>query len=121
MSLLDAAMEKCVMLDKTTQKDGYGGITTVYVDGEEFYAATVFNSSSNENAASVQETTDLYTITTRKNVVLQYHDVFKRVRDGKVFRVTTNGGDKATPDSASLDMRVVSAEEYEEENEVTDG
>ena len=113
MSLLDSAMESCVMLDKTTQKDGYGGIQTVYVQGAEFNAAIVFDSSMQARAASVQGVTDLYTITTRKNVILQYHDIFLRVRDGKKFRVTSDGDDKATPASASLDMRVVSAEEYE--------
>lgn len=117
MSLLDDAMEKCVILDKTTQKDGYGGVKTVYVNGAEISAAIVFDNSMQARAASVQGVTDLYTITTRKNVVLQYHDVFKRVKDGKIFRVTSDGDDKATPASASLDMRVVSAEEYE----VTDG
>lgn len=117
MSLLDDAMEDCVILDKTTRKDGYGGIVTEYVDGAPFQAAIVFDSSMAARVASVQGVTDLYTITTRKNVVLQYHDVFRRVRDGKIFRVTSDGDDKATPASASLDMRVVSAEEHE----VTDG
>lgn len=113
MSLLDNAMEKCVILDKTTQKDGYGGVVTTYVNGAEFDAAIVFDSSMEARLASIQGVTDLYTVTTRKNVVLQYHDVFRRERDGKVFRVTSDGDDKATPASASLDMRVVSAEEFE--------
>lgn len=117
MSLLDDAMESCVILDKRTEKDGYGGVKTTYVDGAEFQAAIVFDSSMQARLASVQGVTDLYTITTRKNVVLQYHDVFRRIKDGKIFRVTSDGDDKATPASASLDMRVVSAEEYE----VTDG
>lgn len=117
MSLLDDAMESCVILDKRTEKDGYGGVKTAYVDGAEFQAAIVFDSSMQARLASVQGVTDLYTITTRKNVVLQYHDVFRRQKDGKIFRVTSDGDDKATPASASLDMRVVSAEEYE----VTDG
>ena len=99
------------------EKDGYGGVKTSYVDGAEFQAAIVFDSSMQARLASVQGVTDLYTITTRKNVVLQYHDVFRRQKDGKIFRVTSDGDDKATPASASLDMRVVSAEEYE----VTDG
>lgn len=116
MSLLDDAMEECVILDKTTEKDGYGGIVTRYVDGASFVAATVFDSSMAARVASAQGVTDLYTVTTRKNVVLQYHDVFRRVRDGKIFRVTSDGDDKATPASASLDMRVVSAEEYEVTN-----
>lgn len=113
MSLLDSAMETCVILDKTTKKDGYGGVITKYVNGAEFNAAIVFDSSMEARLASFQGVTDIYTVTTRKSVVLQYHDVFRRERDGKAFRVTSDGYDKATPASASLDMRVVKAEEYE--------
>jgi hypothetical protein len=56
--------------------------------------------------------TGLYTITTAKNINLQFHDVFRRDEDQKVFRVTSDGDDKHTPDSAGLNMRQVSAEEW---------
>ena len=79
MSLLDEAMEKCVMIDKTTVPDGIGGYDTVYVEGAEFDA---------------------------------YHDIFKRIRDGKVFRVTSDGDDVFTPQSATLDMRQCTCEEF---------
>lgn len=113
MSLLDLAMEDCVMMDKTTAPDGYGGFIPSWTDGAPFQAAVVFDSSMAARVASVQGVTDLYTVTTRKNTVLNYHDVFRRVRDGKIFRVTTDGDDKATPPTATLDMRVVNAEEWE--------
>lgn len=113
MSLLSDAMEKCVMLDKHTQSDGYGGYVSTYVDGAEFNAAIVFDSSMQARAAGVQGVTSLYTITTPKAVNLQYHDVFRRKRDGKIFRVTSDGDDKHTPASASLNMRQVTAEEWE--------
>ena len=54
----------------------------------------------------------MYTVTTPKSVVLQYHDVIKRDRDGKVLRITSDGDDKYTPASAGLNMRQVSAEEF---------
>lgn len=113
MSLLDEAMEQCIMVDKTTQPSEYGGVKPVWQDGAPFSAAIVYDSSMPARLASVQGVKDLYTVTTRKAVVLNYHDVFRRVRDGKIFRVTSDGDDKATPASATLDMRVVSAEEYE--------
>lgn len=116
MSLLDDAMEECRMIDKTTAPDGYGGITTKWVDGADFNAAIVFNSSMDARVASVQGVTSLYTVTTQKAISLQYHDVFKRIRDGKIFRVTSDGDDNATPASASLNMRVVQAEEWEVTN-----
>lgn len=113
MSLLSEAMEACVMLDKRTQADGYGGYISTYVDGAAFNAAIVFDSSMQARTAGVQGVTSLYTVTTGKAINLQYHDVFRRERDGKIFRVTSDGDDKHTPGSASLNMRQVSAEEWE--------
>ncbi len=117
MSLLDEAMEKCTMQDKTTAPDGYGGYTTVWKDGAPFYAAIVIDSSMQAKIAEQQGVTGLYTVTTAKALNLQYHDVFRRESDKKIFRVTSDGDDKKTPNSAGLDMRQVSAEEWR----LTDG
>ena len=112
MSLLEQAMEKCVLIDKTTQADGYGGYITTYVEGAEFQAAIVFDTSMQARVADKQGVTSLYTVTTSKALTLEYHDIFKRVRDSKIFRVTSDGDDKYTPASATLDMRQVTAEEF---------
>lgn len=112
MSLLDEAMEKCIYLDKTTAPDGYGGTTTSWQEGAEFYAAIVFDTSMEARVADKQGVTSLYTVTTHKNLTLEYHDVFRRLRDGKIFRVTSDGDDKHTPASANLNMRQVTAEEW---------
>lgn len=112
MSLLSEAMEDCVLLDKTTQVDEYGGFIPTYVEGAEFQAAVTFDSSIQARRAEKEGVTSLYTITTRKNIVLEYRMVFRRIRDGKIFRVTSDGDDKFTPKSASLNMRQVTAEEW---------
>ena len=113
MSLLSEAMEPCTMYDRTTVADGYGGFKPMWVLGAEFSAAITYDSSMPARVASVEGVTALYTVTTEKTVNLQYHDVFRRNSDGKIFRVTSDGDDKKTPASASLNMRQVSAEEYE--------
>ena len=113
MSLLDEAMENCIILNKIIVQDGYGGYETIYVDGVPFDAAIVLDNSMQARAAEKQGVTSLYTVTITKALNLQYHDVFKRLRDGKIFRVTSDGDDKHTPASASLNMRQVSAEEWE--------
>lgn len=117
MSLLLEAMENCIMLDKRTTADTYGGYITSWVEGAAFPAAIVLNNSIEARVAEQQGVTALYTITTKKAMNLQYHDVFKRVSDGKIFRVTSDGDDDKTPNSAGLDMRQVSAEEWR----LTDG
>lgn len=115
MSLLTESMENCVMLDRSTSSDGYGGFTSAYTAGASFKAAIVLDSSLQARVAAVQGVTGLYTITTGKNVNLQYHDVFYRASDNKAFRVTSDGDDKKTPASAGLNMRQVSAEEWRAE------
>ena len=112
MSLIDEAMTPCVMVDRTTQPDGEGGIITTWVEGAACNAAITFDNSIEAKAAAVQGVTSLYTVTVPKRVKLEYHDVFKRLSDGKVFRVTSDGDDKITPERASFQFAQVSAEEY---------
>ena len=113
MSLLDEAMTDCVMFRKTTRPDGYGGFITSWVeDSTPFKAASTFDNSIEARVAAVQGVHSLYTVTTRKDKVLYFHDVFKRLSDGKILRVTSDGDDCATPASASLNMRVCTAEEW---------
>ena len=112
MSLLDEFTSKCTMLDKSTTSDGYGGIITEWKDGAEFDAAITFDSSLQARVAESQGVKNLYTVTTKKNVNLQYHDVFRRESDKKIFRVASDGDDKNTPASATLNMRQVTAEEF---------
>lgn len=112
MSLLSEAYEKFIMLDRITVADGYGGYDVEWRPGAEIAAAVVFNSSVEALTAQAAGVTSLYTITTSRSINLQYHDVLQRVRDGKIFRVTSDGDDNLTPQSAGLDMRQVQAEEY---------
>jgi hypothetical protein len=112
MSLLNEAMENCIMLEKRTTEDGYGGYITEWVEGVQFKAAIPVDNSIEARTAERQGVTSLYTVTTSKALTLEYHDVFKRLRDGKIFRVTSDGDDKFTPNSSSLDMRQVTAEEW---------
>lgn len=114
MSLLEQAMKDCNMYKQVRRPDGYGGYTIVWTEDKTstFKAAIVFDNSIEARIAQAQGVTSLYTVTTRKDKVLMYHDVFKRFEDGKIFRVTSDGDDSATPPSASLNMRQCTAEEY---------
>ena len=112
MSLLDEAMEDYIILNKTTTNDTYGGFVTEWVEGVTIKCAVQFNNSIEAKKAEAQGVTSVYTLTTRKANNLQYHDVLKRKRDNKIFRITSDGDDLFTPASAGLDMRNVSAEEW---------
>lgn len=112
MSLLSEALEECTMLTKSVINDGYGGYTTTWTEGAVFDAAIVFDTSIQARTAEAQGVSSRYTVTTKRIMHLEYHDVFRRNSDGKIFRVTSDGDDKYTPASATLDMRQVTAEEY---------
>jgi len=112
MSLLEEAYEDFIILNKTRVDDGYGGSEVVWTDGQTIKGAMVFNNSIEGKTAQAMGVTSVYTFTTKKNIILDYHDVIKRVSDNKIFRVTSDGDDLYTPKSASLDMRQVSCEEW---------
>ena len=117
MSLLDEMKEKCILLNKSTTADGYGGYNVVWSEGVEFEAVISLDNSTAAQVAEKAQEIGIYRVLTSKNLTLQYHDVFRRLKDGKVFRVTTDGDDNYTPPSASLQMRLVKAEEFEVSDE----
>ena len=112
MSLLTEAMEECTYMNKTKEPDGYGGYIDAYTPGVTFNAAFDLNTSMEARIGAQQGVTNLYTITTPKSMTLSFNDVLVRNRDGKAFRVKSDGSDKRTPNSASLDMRQVTAETF---------
>lgn len=116
MNLLDETQEECVMIDKVTKPDGYGGISTEYQEGAGFSANIFLDSSMQAKIAAVQGVKSLYTVLTNKNVLLNYHDIFIRVEDRKTFRITSDGYENKTPDSATLQKLKYSAEEYKPES-----
>ncbi|MBO5969493.1 MAG: hypothetical protein J6S14_13450 [Clostridia bacterium] len=113
MSLLSTNMTDCVMIVVNgNEPDGQGGERVVTAEGESFKAAIVLDNSIEALKAQKQGVTSVYTVTTRKDHVLSYNDVFKRKSDGETFRVTSNGGDKLTPACSRLNMSQVRAEKW---------
>lgn len=112
MSLLNQAYEDVVLMDRRRQPDGEGGWITEWLDSVEFKAAITFDTSMESRIGEKQGVTSRYTITTNKGAKLEYHDIIRRLRDGKIFRVTSDGDDKQTPKSASFQFLQVTAEEW---------
>ena len=63
--------------------------------------------------AEKEGVTSVYTVTTRRSTPLSFHDVFKRLSDGAIFRSTSDGAEKQSPSVGSLDMCQVTAEKWE--------
>ena len=112
MSLLSDAMTDVALLDKVRTSDGEGGFIENWIDSVIFKAAITFDTSMESRIAEKQGVSSRYTVTTGKNAKLEYHDVIKRLSDGKVFRITSDGDDKQTPKSATFQFLQVTAEEW---------
>lgn len=110
MSLIDAFKVGCVLLQKSRTEDGEGGWDTEWVDGPEFEAAIVLDSSTNARRAEAEGVTSVYTVTTDRNVDMDFHDVFRRVGDAQVFRITKVND--PTPSVATFQFNQYQAEEW---------
>lgn len=111
--LIESMMTPCVLVEKKREPDGEGGFYTAWTDGAQFDAAITLDQSLQARIAEKDGVTSVYTVTTRKRAVLDYHDVFRRLSDGAVFRVTSNGTDKQSPGVSTLDIAQASAERWE--------
>jgi head-tail adaptor len=103
----------CTLLEKTRVPDGEGGWETSWTDGAQFQATIAHASSIEARVAESEGMASTFTVWTEKGVTLDFHDLFRRDSDGQVFRVTSQGGDEQSPDSASFDLQHVSAERWQ--------
>lgn len=113
MALYEDFYEPCVLMEKKRITDGEGGWITKWDDGIGFEAAIVMDSTLQARVAESDGMTSVYTVTTPDNVKFDFHDVFKRLKDGKTFRVTSDPDDKTTPEVASFSFEQVTAEAWE--------
>lgn len=110
MTLLSAAFEPFVFVEKKLVSDGEGGFETTWNDGTEFQATADFATSATATIADKLTERVNCTITTSKAITLEPMDVIKRISDGTFFRVLSDGANTKTPNFATLDMRQSKAE-----------
>ena len=112
MSLYEAVMDNCVLMEKVRTPDGTGGWQTVWKDGIAFEAAITKDNTLQARVAEKQGVTELYTITVKRENPLEFHDVIKRKSDGFILRVTSNMKDKTSPEFSGINFGQVSAEAW---------
>ena len=113
MNLLDSMMEKCRILNHVRQDDDYGGYTDEWVEGATFDATIIKNTSTEATIAEKQGVSEMFTVVTKKTFMLDFHDVFKRIVDGQIFRVTSNAKDSEAPERSTVKIVKVTAEKWE--------
>ena len=112
MSLIEAFMSPCILMEKVRIKDGASGFITEWKEGEQFDAAITLDTTMEARIAEKDGVSAVYTVTTY-GVKLGHDDIIKRVEDGRYFRITSDGVDKKTPGVASFNISQVNAERLE--------
>lgn len=112
MRLIDQMMDSCVFLNKVRADDDYGGYTETWTDGATFSAAIIKNTTTEAMIAEKSGISEIFTVVTAKGFPLEYHDVFRRVKDGEVFRITSRNLDSEAPEASTVKIAKVTAERW---------
>lgn len=112
MSLMDSFASDCVVLTKTIVGEPFGGYNTVWVNGATFKASFEYLASTEMILAEKAGTSRTYRVYVDKTLNLEHHDVFRRLEDGQIFRVTNDGTDRHTPETSTLDKRLIEVEKW---------
>ena len=110
--LIDCVMVPCVFMEKRQEPDGSGGKKTVWEDSNPLSAAIIRDTSTEARIAEAAGTVETYTVTVSRSVHLKYHDVIKRLSDGKTFRITSDNAEKKAPVCTALDIAQSTAEAW---------
>lgn len=116
MSIFDSPLmqdqkTKCCFKNKVISDDNIGGYVTEWLDGATFDAIITENSSIQAAIAGIATQSTFYGVKVMRSVPLEYHTVFKRLADGKLFRIT-NSEALLSPGFSALDMKQLQAEEF---------
>ena len=112
MSLLTQMMEECRILNHVRTDDPEGGYKNEWTDGATFLAALAKDSSPEVRVAEQQGVAEQYTVVVDQSFSLDYHDVFKRVSDGSIFRVTSRTQDSTAHPASTVKIARVTAERW---------
>ena len=110
-------MEPCRILNHIREDDKYGSSVDYWSDGATFDAAVIKNSTTEATITERQGISEIYTFVTQRGFTLNYHDVFRRLSDGQIFRVTGSTKDSEAPLVSSVKIAKVTAEKWELPND----
>ena len=112
MSLITQAMEDCRILNHVRTDDDFGGYTDAWTEGAKFRAMIGKNSSPEVLVAEQQGISEQFTVIVDQTFTLDYHDVFKRLSDESIFRVTSRTTDSTAHPASTVKIATVTAERW---------
>lgn len=112
MSLLTQMMEDCQILNRIRADDDFGGYTETWEAGATFKAAIAKMSSPEQVIAEKEGITESFTVVVEQSFPLDYHEVFKRLSDNAIFRVTSRTVDSTAHAASTVKIATVTAERW---------
>ena len=117
MTLIESMMDKCVILNHIRTDDPVGGYVEDWTPGATFDATIIKNTTTDAQIAEKQGISELFTVVVKKSFSLDFHDVFKRLSDNEIFRVTSRQTDSEAPMASTVQIAKVTAERWELPND----
>ena len=112
MALQDV-FEDLAIIVKIDKPDGMGGTISEWTEIKSFNGSITLDNSIQSRVAEQQGVTNLYTIITFDDVLLEYHNIVERKSDGQIFRVKSlNNKENIQPYGATMQVRTATAENY---------
>lgn len=112
MSLLTQMMEDCRILNHVRVDDDFGGYSDTWTDGATFRAAIAKNGSPEQLVAEQQGVAEQFIVVVDQDFTLDYHDVFRRLSDGSIFRVTSRTADSTAHPASTVKIAKITAERW---------
>lgn len=109
MALADF-FEDFVIQSVTYVSTGFGTFEPQYTDGATFKAGISTASSTEARIAERNGMKTIYNIAHLPAITLHREDRVRRVKDGRVYRITSDSPDMTTPDKAEVQFAQVTAE-----------
>lgn len=107
---LEDFFEGFIFVEHDSAPDGLGGEEYELKEGARFRAGIAEISSTEAAIAYRNGLQAVFRITTDLSITLRQNDVVKRVKDGRLYRITSNAADTTTPDVAAVKHRWCMAE-----------
>lgn len=105
-------MEDCQILNHIRVDTAMGGYKDTWEPGVTFKAAIAKDDSAEQKVAEQQGLAEAFTVVVNQSFSLDYHDVFQRLSDNAIFRVTSRTLDSTAHPASTVKIAKVTAERW---------
>lgn len=110
-TILQDFVENIVLLDETTASDGFGGFVPEWKDGAEISVAVIQPRDTKATIATAIVGKQSLTILTSTAIELKHDKYFRRISNGKTYKIDHDNTERLAPDDSDLQWRVTTAAE----------